>query len=535
MKAELLSGIREDRKRITVAAIALAVMLLINLTTHAVTRLKTNANDARVESALAQLTFTEDRANDELEQLKVFTSVRFLSLSEKGKLYRAMAELSYMAGDDMVYNRYMAYARYYLDRVGDADSLFYLANKYIGRLYANGSYEPAKQVLTALAADYALADFSLTTQVSYYLSCADVAQMLGEACSGYLARAEAVIAQMPANGERLLHQAKFDLLTARDHISRGDFTSAKRILTLYAQTDTFGFEPNQVYVVCDFQIPYYELMAKLYLHNGNAEAAYEMVSRYIAACDYYDFRIMKQNLLRYMSENCLVGSSQPVNPYAGLEKQAADETLADISGKYGQLLLDDIDKTIAGLSTQEQAQEAVESQFEIGMIVLCAAVLLFVLVSVLLDAMGKDSLTKLNSRKKYGRMIAECEKKKTPYCMLMLDIDDFKRVNDTFGHARGDEVLTAIAEVMLRYTGRGIHAFRYGGEELCMLFVNIPEKRAREIGEELRHTVETQISQPGMRVTISGGLAVSLHGENAFLAADKKLYEAKTDGKNKIK
>ena len=530
-----MNGIREGRSHLIAAAIILAVVLALGAAIEAGVGLRTAGNDSRVETALSEISYTESRAAAELTSLQALETLSPLSHGAKGRLYCAMAELSYMAADDIVYNRYIAYARFYLNQVGDADSVFYLMNKYIGRLYANGSYEAATEVLCALEDAYDIASFPPEMQAAYYLSYADVSEMTGVEPAEYLGKASAAIALSPESGNQRLNQAKYDLLSARDFIRHGTFERAREILSGYSASDDFGLGAQQVYVVCDFQIPYYELMAKLNLHDRDMDAAWAMTQRYIAACDAYDFRIMKQNLLRYMAEHYPSATQEAGNPYTRLERQAADETLSDISARYGQLLLDNINSTLLHLSDEERHRETAIRNVTIAVIVFCAAVLLFCAVSIIIDVTGRDALTRLGSRKKYEKLIAECAKKRLPYCLLILDIDDFKHVNDTFGHAKGDEVLRAISDIMLQYTGRGIFACRYGGEELCMLFVHVPEKRTRDIAEDIRCLVETRVGNEKMRLTVSGGVAVSQHGENVFSEADRKLYEAKANGKNQIR
>lgn len=116
----------------------------------------------------------------------------------------------------------------------------------------------------------------------------------------------------------------------------------------------------------------------------------------------------------------------------------------------------------------------------------------------------------------------------------MLDIDDFKKVNDTYGHEEGDNVIRGISSIIRQYCGRGITAYRYGGEELCMMFLDIPERRARIIAEDIRKNVEESSFPANEKVTVSIGIGVSQRGENKFQEADQNLYQAKSAGKNQV-
>lgn len=127
--------------------------------------------------------------------------------------------------------------------------------------------------------------------------------------------------------------------------------------------------------------------------------------------------------------------------------------------------------------------------------------------------------------------------------LVILDIDDFKRVNDTFGHLQGDAVLEAIGYV-LRLESRGIdEAARYGGEEFVVALPETPKDGALEVAERIRERIEaTEVAgvgeNPPLRVTASLGVAtLPADGKDPrglLAAADEALYSAKRSGKNRV-
>jgi diguanylate cyclase (GGDEF)-like protein len=157
----------------------------------------------------------------------------------------------------------------------------------------------------------------------------------------------------------------------------------------------------------------------------------------------------------------------------------------------------------------------------------------------------EDSLTGLYNRryldyrieneftraKRYGRNLA----------VVMADIDNFKRVNDTHSHMVGDDVLKVIAH-LLRDNIRGVDfAARYGGEEFVLLLPETPSNGAILVCERIRREVEAyhwDAVRPGLRVTMSFGLCCDVnvkdHGE-MLAKADAKLYEAKQNGRNQVR
>ena len=122
----------------------------------------------------------------------------------------------------------------------------------------------------------------------------------------------------------------------------------------------------------------------------------------------------------------------------------------------------------------------------------------------------------------------------------MIDIDFFKKVNDTYGHASGDEVLRTVASIIKAQLRESDIPARYGGEEFAVLLPYTHIDEAKIVGERLRKAVEEasiQLDKLNINVTISMGLAEltpDLSGEELFKLADKALYEAKESGRNRV-
>ncbi|MBB1487874.1 GGDEF domain-containing protein [Oceanospirillum sediminis] len=125
----------------------------------------------------------------------------------------------------------------------------------------------------------------------------------------------------------------------------------------------------------------------------------------------------------------------------------------------------------------------------------------------------------------------------TPLCLLMIDIDDFKQVNDNYGHMTGDKVLAELGACLKQSIRESDMAIRYGGEELSVIMPETKEKNASKVGERIRKQVE-QLEFDGFSVTVSIGLGslnkVCRTPETLISAADEALYEAKHNGKNQL-
>ncbi len=157
-----------------------------------------------------------------------------------------------------------------------------------------------------------------------------------------------------------------------------------------------------------------------------------------------------------------------------------------------------------------------------------------------------DALTNLANRRVFDERLRqhlnECDRSDQVLSLILADLDNFKSINDTHGHAAGDRVLAAVAVAAKRVVRNIDLCARYGGEELAILLPQTPLERAHEVAERLRTTLESSRVEIGghvLAVTASFGVAsyptsTGSH-DSLFSAADKALYEAKHAGRNCVR
>ncbi len=136
-----------------------------------------------------------------------------------------------------------------------------------------------------------------------------------------------------------------------------------------------------------------------------------------------------------------------------------------------------------------------------------------------------------------SKRIAESKRYKQPLSIAMMDIDFFKKVNDSHGHAFGDHVLIKISSIMEDTIRKTDMVGRYGGEEFLVIFTNTDSKNALKTTERIRESVEKQKwDKPKLKVTISGGVgqAKDEDASEIIIKVDNLLYKAKENGRNRI-
>lgn len=157
-----------------------------------------------------------------------------------------------------------------------------------------------------------------------------------------------------------------------------------------------------------------------------------------------------------------------------------------------------------------------------------------------------DELTRVNNRRHFQKML-EMEFKRArrfnrPLSLLMIDVDHFKKFNDSFGHLEGDHLLVDLAKVLSDNLREVDTVARYGGEEFAVILPNTPEVDAEKVGEKLRDLVQKVPLSPDLpkktKVTVSIGVS-AMHSEADNLEdllnhADIALYQAKSRGRNRV-
>jgi diguanylate cyclase (GGDEF)-like protein/PAS domain S-box-containing protein len=151
-----------------------------------------------------------------------------------------------------------------------------------------------------------------------------------------------------------------------------------------------------------------------------------------------------------------------------------------------------------------------------------------------------DALTGLKNRVVFQNslveMIAVARRQGTPFSVLVIDVDHFKRVNDTWGHQRGDEVLQLIARTLTAHTREQDVVARYGGEEFAVLLPNTGLASAVVVAEHLRAACQDLVEiEPKLTVSVGAASLAPGDGDVTLVArADEALYAAKAQGRNRV-
>ncbi|WP_163192132.1 GGDEF domain-containing protein [Clostridium thermarum] len=148
-----------------------------------------------------------------------------------------------------------------------------------------------------------------------------------------------------------------------------------------------------------------------------------------------------------------------------------------------------------------------------------------------------DGLTGLMNRRAFDQVMSEWFVQGIPFSLILIDIDYFKKINDTYGHLTGDEVLKQLAQHLQEITNERTKSFRYGGEEFAILIREEDVDEAYDIAERLRLKVAEVQNPIGEPITISIGISRYQTDDTSTIPiiqrADAALYQAKLKGRNR--
>ncbi len=164
----------------------------------------------------------------------------------------------------------------------------------------------------------------------------------------------------------------------------------------------------------------------------------------------------------------------------------------------------------------------------------------------LYDSATKDSMTGCYNKKFFSERLQTefiyAARQNEPVSLAMLDIDHFKRVNDTYGHPAGDAILRHFAAVVLKSVRTEDLVCRYGGEEFAVIFRKTPTHEAARVAERVRATLEREVhSFQGSRIPVTVSIGIATQQGTRFGSAqdfmkrtDELLYQAKQGGRNRV-
>lgn len=300
------------------------------------------------------------------------------------------------------------------------------------------------------------------------------------------------------------------------YISMGDSLNLARTYGAYA---TY-YEAIKNF---DLAIDYYNKAIDIYYNNQN----------------YYELQPIIKGVIRLKQENNIINNIEKYYSidYTVSEKLREDKTL--------NKLISHIISVNAKLNNSEMFLLEKENDRNTIIIVLASVVILLLIIlinknnktkKVLKDLANIDNLTKINNRASGENLILSKINNNCKFSIAIMDIDDFKKINDKYGHIYGDYILKEFARYINMALDKDDILFRFGGEEFVIAFVNQDKETAKNNLDKIRRLVNEIVFENNVTISFSAGVVqwneTSL--DEVIKEADELMYKAKRAGKNRV-
>jgi len=492
-------------------------------------------NDKILDEKIAQISYEQGGMDYNISLLESLLKLKNLTDSQYGRIYLLIANFHYIAGDMKSYFDVIGKALFYNQRAGSKDDTIYLyANmaKYfleinadeqafslIKRAAAFGSFYSCENILTRIQA--------LQVYSSYL-----IAEKKYE--NAYLA-AQKIIDDAPATAsftpvfpkrfERSGKAIKAMILLKQNKINEA-YITACQLWEKYADEN----ENVSQFCAFDFYMPLLEIKTHWAVSQKKYDKALEFNELYGKYCDMFFFKTKKTQLSGFLM------ASLP--PQMGKERGQLYAQLSETSQSLVKTLINDytyladnkFSTVINELELQSEIHEKSQELIHALLINLFIAAVILLFVYAVFREARTDGLTKLFNRRALNSKIHWLEKFQRGYSAIMIDLDDFKKLNDTYGHDFGDEVLRSVCRVVLDSEHHNVYAYRYGGEEIVIILEHTSFDDIIRQAESIRTKICRIKFENGARITASFGIGTK--PENPIKQADENLYYAKSKGKN---
>ncbi len=524
-------------KLITVLFSVLLLSIFGWILNHLILAHITKSNEIKIDAGIHQMSFTQDMIEHDLQIINELLSLSHLTTAQTGYLSMLKSNLFYTNNDMKSFFGIVGQALFYSEKAGITDNVVYLyanmakyfhemgdldeAEAMIKKAYSIKSFYECGDIFTKLQS---LQVYSrVLAEKGDYENAIRVADQLIEASdseyinsfnknfSMFYRRSGEVIKVLALLGNKAYKVAFEQAQILRDKYFNND--------DVISQFNAF-----------DFYLPLLYAQAVSSCELGNYKESLNYLKEYSDFCDMYFFTKLKLALSKKIMLSLPLSMDKERTELFIAISETAERFEQDLLEGYTLMTKDKflsmIDTLSIKTSVQENRTQALKRYYFYSTILL----FFFLIIIVLYNQMQLDGLTRLNNRASLNAKIKRLAFINKKYAAIMLDIDNFKRINDTYGHAYGDYVLKYVAGILAASERQGITAYRYGGEEFVILLEKNDLEKAIRVAESMRSEIARGVLEQNVKVTASFGIGTA--PENPIEQADKNMYKAKTSGKN---
>ena len=483
------------------------------------------------------LSYEESSYDKYIADINELINLPYITNFDKGHLYERMAQIYKFKEDTLSFYHTLGNALYYLNKSEDKSIAVNIYEDIANYHLSDCNFEQAELYMDKALKLCPLEDID-DPQVRCYAYRMQAIMMIH---NGNLDEAGRMIdistSILPENSDALWHDSYVainDTVYAALAYEEGRYDDASALLDKNKDSEFFSSPIYADITTRDFVLPYYDVACKLAAEQGDEKSLLEFLNEYKSYSDRFGFMKKELNILQKISDGKYTLSDNTRSTINERILTNYDSIVTNQSNDYAALISEPLE---SGIHEQEELNASLEAaRHRNKLLIIRALIAIFVLLVIIaiVSRSLRDPLTGVGNRRRLNYFLLLGFLFPDKVSIIMMDIDDFKHVNDTYGHDKGDEVLKQIGVLLKLMQNSQNKAFRYGGEEFVMIIYNHDPAIALRIAENIRRDVQWQKWDFMDSITISVGVSSGRLNQDTLVEADKNLYHSKENGKNAV-
>ena len=483
------------------------------------------------------LSYEEDSYDTYIIEMTQLLDLPYITDYDKGHLYERIAQIYKFKEDTLSFYHTLGNALYYLNKSEDKSiavniyediANYYLTDCNLGqaRLYVNKASEicPLEDIQDLQVKSYAYRMQAIMMIRDGKLD--EAKQMIDTSTS--------ILSQCSDTMWYSSYVAINDMVYASLAYAEGRFDDASSILDKHKDSEFFSSPVYADIITRDFVLPYYDVACKLAAQQNNEELLIKYLTEYKTSSSKFGYLKQEQKILTEISEGGYNLSESTINEINDCILANYKTIVEKQSDDYAALISEPLENGIDEQAKLNAAQEEARHKNKLRLLDVLIAITILSIVILIVTYSLRDPLTGVGNRRKLNYCLIPSFLYSKNVSFIMMDIDNFKHVNDTYGHDKGDVVLKRLGVLLKLMHNHKNRCFRYGGEEFVMIIYDSDPSMALRIAENIRRDFQWQKWDFMDGVTISIGVSTGRLSQATLVEADKNLYYSKEHGKNAV-
>ena len=492
----------------------------------------------RIESYINNdLSYEEDSYDKYISDMTELLELPYITDYDKGHLYERMAQIYKFKEDTLSFYHTLGNALYYLDKSEDKSIAVNIYEDIANYYLTDCNIDQAKVYINKASETCPLEDIQ-DLQVQSYAYRMQAIMMIHDGnldeARQMLDTSNSILSQKSDEFWYGSYVAINDMVNASLGYAEGNYDEARSLIEEYKDSDLFSSPVYADIITRDFVLPYYDVACKLAAQDGDEESLINYLTEYTTASSKFGFTKQEQKILTEISEGSYNLSETTTSEINNRIIENYKTIVEKQSNDYAALISEPLEN---GINEQAELNASLEEERHKNKLRLLDVIIAVTILSVIVIIVSyslRDPLTGVGNRRKLRYFILPGILYPTNVSFIMMDIDNFKRVNDTYGHDKGDVVLKRLGTLLKLMHNNKNRCFRYGGEEFVMIIYDSDPNMALRIAENVRRDFQWQKWDFMDGVTISLGVSTGRLSQATLVEADKNLYYSKEHGKNAV-